>query len=463
MPVSADLPQSTVHSLHTLPGATTALLAAGTTSSLLPNTSPAMTTTAESSSAIQSHRAPASQILASVSLSKNGSAAQPGASQASTVSSSRTNENTATAVGAAAGVAPTMTAAHKRQRHMLVFVDPDDAHTPYWWPAMVVPHSEYSLFKRTMGPNVELPGVGQLLVCYFEDASFSVVSEADTLPFGPSLPPYTSYLAGPSAARFRKDKAVLLATDHWQTGRVPPFFTWLASPTVSRDASPIRKQDLLPPLKHQKVPLPHPQTPLTSHIPTDLLLAQVGNKSRKPTSAAGSRQKKNQTTANARLNSSDKLQKKVKMERPPYQKPPRLYSSAMDLCTGSATPTSEAEQCSSISSLHSSSSTELDNSARQPTPPLLSALSPPITILMHQTGSLVESPPMTLPSPDRSVVEFVSDTSTAKHASPLQPPNESESANRLQQTPPQSLRTAMSMSKKRRWIDRYNTQLQAQI
>ncbi|KAI8899363.1 hypothetical protein BC833DRAFT_585930 [Globomyces pollinis-pini] len=110
----------------------------------------------------------------------------------------------------------------------LVFVDPDDVNATHWWPAMVVPQKEWSLFNKTTGGKQVFPKHGELLVSYFEDGSFSIVSEKDTKPFSPLAAPYTDYLK--IGNNFCKDKGVLLATLYWQTGKTPHYFQWLRDP-----------------------------------------------------------------------------------------------------------------------------------------------------------------------------------------------------------------------------------------
>ncbi|KAJ3272731.1 hypothetical protein HDV01_005258 [Terramyces sp. JEL0728] len=139
----------------------------------------------------------------------------------------------------------------------LVFVDPDDSKATYWWPAMVVPEGEWSLFQKSQGVRVPIPKEGELLVCYFEDGSFSVVSEKDTLPFSPFTEPYTKYVS--VGNRFCKDKGVVLATVYWQTGHAPSYFSWLT------EAKKKRKLTKSPVLK--KTEIKSPATP-NSHSPT---------------------------------------------------------------------------------------------------------------------------------------------------------------------------------------------------
>ncbi|KAL3896862.1 MAG: hypothetical protein SGCHY_003807 [Lobulomycetales sp.] len=101
---------------------------------------------------------------------------------------------------------------------------------------MIIPEAELDQFCAAVSDGgkvkVQLPDVGEFLVAYFEDASFSIVSEDDVIPFDPREPPYTSYVQGPDAARFCTDKGVLLATTYWQKHALPPSFTWLKEETI---------------------------------------------------------------------------------------------------------------------------------------------------------------------------------------------------------------------------------------
>ncbi|KAI8837526.1 hypothetical protein BC829DRAFT_455428 [Chytridium lagenaria] len=109
----------------------------------------------------------------------------------------------------------------------VVFVDPDDDDAPWWWPALVVPPSEFEKFKKSVDSDVTEPKDGEYLVCYFEDGSFSIIPETDAVPFNPLRPPYTLYVSGPDGPQFKADNAVRLATQFWDTGIPPPSFRWL--------------------------------------------------------------------------------------------------------------------------------------------------------------------------------------------------------------------------------------------
>jgi hypothetical protein len=78
-----------------------------------------------------------------------------------------------------------------------------------------------------MDYDVQYPTEGENVVCYFEDGSFSIVPEKDQLPFDPKGPPYTTYIEGPNASNFQKDKAVTLATNYFEKGVIPQSFKWL--------------------------------------------------------------------------------------------------------------------------------------------------------------------------------------------------------------------------------------------
>ncbi|KAJ3396964.1 hypothetical protein HDU92_001255 [Lobulomyces angularis] len=115
-------------------------------------------------------------------------------------------------------------------KRKVIFVDPDDPDVAYWWPALIIPIHEIPLFRKFHDlEKVFLPEDGEYLVCYFEDGSFSVVGEADVIPFNPTLPPYTSYVSGPDSNRFCNDKAVILATAYYEKEIVPNSFLWLKS------------------------------------------------------------------------------------------------------------------------------------------------------------------------------------------------------------------------------------------
>ncbi|KND00924.1 uncharacterized protein SPPG_09168 [Spizellomyces punctatus DAOM BR117] len=90
-----------------------------------------------------------------------------------------------------------------------VFVYPDDAAYPYWWPAMVVPISE---IDESM-PEVERPN--QRIVSYFENHSFSAVDPQEIRLFIPDEEPYLTFSKIPG---FGNDKAVKKALRFIETG-----------------------------------------------------------------------------------------------------------------------------------------------------------------------------------------------------------------------------------------------------
>jgi len=117
-----------------------------------------------------------------------------------------------------------------KQRRKVVFVNPDDDHYLYWWPALVVPEIEYNLFKQSYDDsnNFKIPNENEILVCYFEDGSFSVIPESDSVPFSLTSSPYTKYISDPNiSTAFKNDNAVKLAKLYLETGEIPSTFLWL--------------------------------------------------------------------------------------------------------------------------------------------------------------------------------------------------------------------------------------------
>ncbi|ORX48107.1 hypothetical protein BCR36DRAFT_294191 [Piromyces finnis] len=132
-----------------------------------------------------------------------------------------------------------------KPRRKVVFVNPEDDGCLYWWPAIVVPEIEYNLFKQSYDDsnNFKIPNENEILVCYFEDGSFSVINETDSLPFSLNTSPYTKYLADPNISQaFKNDKAVKLAKLYLETGEIPSTFLWLKDvPTEDKNEKYMEK------------------------------------------------------------------------------------------------------------------------------------------------------------------------------------------------------------------------------
>ncbi|KAJ3371489.1 hypothetical protein HDU91_005131 [Kappamyces sp. JEL0680] len=111
----------------------------------------------------------------------------------------------------------------RKPPHAIVWVDPQDEKAKYWWPALVIPASLFHL----MDPSVTLPTAQstELLVCYFEDASFSVVPASDTMAFSPFSHPFQDWSNHQS---FRSDRGVMLAMQYWQSHILPKHITFLS-------------------------------------------------------------------------------------------------------------------------------------------------------------------------------------------------------------------------------------------
>lgn len=118
---------------------------------------------------------------------------------------------------------------HTALRQKIVFVDPEDPTCPFWWPALIVPAEHLHLFPHT-DPGSSAPSPDEIVVCYFEDGSFSVVPQSAMQPFSLKSGLYVKYRNDPELGQsFLQDRAVLRATKFWAEGIVPQAFSWLTS------------------------------------------------------------------------------------------------------------------------------------------------------------------------------------------------------------------------------------------
>jgi hypothetical protein len=106
------------------------------------------------------------------------------------------------------------------------------------WPALVIPKSHFSLLP----PQVDLPHSNSqdILVCYFEDGSFSIVGQNDTIPFQSGLQQWSTLKS------FLHDRALLLATYCYSQSDkklvLPPMFTWYTgNPRVNERSIPSKR------------------------------------------------------------------------------------------------------------------------------------------------------------------------------------------------------------------------------
>jgi hypothetical protein len=113
-------------------------------------------------------------------------------------------------------------------RQKVVFVDPEDPGCPFWWPALIVPKEFLHLF-----PSTDQSGSGgsdEIVVCYFEDGSFSVVPQTAIQPFSLKNGLYLKYKNDSRIGQaFLQDRAVLRATRFCIEGTVPQAFSWLTT------------------------------------------------------------------------------------------------------------------------------------------------------------------------------------------------------------------------------------------
>lgn len=153
-------------------------------------------------------------------------------------------------------------------RERVVFVDPEDDSCPYWWPALIVPTEYIHLFQQSISEPVPLTST-DLVVCYFEDGSFSVVPEDAIRAFNVEKEPFVSYRSHPEyGRRFVTDRAVIRALKFCTEGMVPLSFTWLHSSAGSDGRLMEHKQDTLEHGSKPTTEIKHePRRPVTDIAP----------------------------------------------------------------------------------------------------------------------------------------------------------------------------------------------------
>lgn len=104
----------------------------------------------------------------------------------------------------------------------IVFVDPQDPCEEFWWPAVVVNPAEREHFFSEMGEPIAINN--DILVCYFEDASYSAVKNSEITPFARDAEPFVSYLSNKTFLKTKGAKNMLSFIDE---GKVPSKFKWL--------------------------------------------------------------------------------------------------------------------------------------------------------------------------------------------------------------------------------------------
>lgn len=104
----------------------------------------------------------------------------------------------------------------------IVFVDPQDPNEKFWWPAIVVNDHELDHFFSEMGEPI--PTNNDILVCYFEDASYSAVKTTEITPFTRDKEPFVSYLKNKAFLKTRGAKNMLSYIDE---NKIPGKFKWL--------------------------------------------------------------------------------------------------------------------------------------------------------------------------------------------------------------------------------------------
>lgn len=106
----------------------------------------------------------------------------------------------------------------------IVFVDPQDPSEPFWWPAIIVTPPEYDHFFKLMGEPIDVHD--SILVCYFEDASYSVASASEIKRYKADDPFFIRYF---ESKEFLKTKGAKMFLKYVNENKIPSKFKWLKS------------------------------------------------------------------------------------------------------------------------------------------------------------------------------------------------------------------------------------------
>lgn len=105
----------------------------------------------------------------------------------------------------------------------IVFVDPQDKKEKFWWPGIIVDQEEYDSFFKEMGEPVTIEN-DCVLVCYFEDASYSSVKKDDIKMYDHNDPDIIQWMEDKKYKKTRAIKAMLAFLDD---NKIPTKFKWL--------------------------------------------------------------------------------------------------------------------------------------------------------------------------------------------------------------------------------------------
>lgn len=104
----------------------------------------------------------------------------------------------------------------------IVFVDPQEPSEQFWWPGIIVPPHDYDHFFKQMGDPIDVQD--SILVCYFEDASYSAVNSTEIKPFSPEDPFFIDYF---KSKEFMKTKGAKILLKYLEENKIPNKFKWL--------------------------------------------------------------------------------------------------------------------------------------------------------------------------------------------------------------------------------------------
>ncbi|OMJ21493.1 hypothetical protein AYI70_g3463 [Smittium culicis] len=108
------------------------------------------------------------------------------------------------------------------EHKQIVFVDPLDRNTKYWWAAMIVPKSEID-----SSMNCDAVTENECVVRYFEDNKFSIVPYSDLAVFDINKEPYLRFKES-AGSELDLDSGIQLALEYLNSGKLPTDFKWAA-------------------------------------------------------------------------------------------------------------------------------------------------------------------------------------------------------------------------------------------
>ncbi|KAM0675678.1 hypothetical protein GVAV_001046 [Gurleya vavrai] len=118
----------------------------------------------------------------------------------------------------------------------IVLVDPQDNNEKYWWLAIVVDPLDYKVFFSEMGEAID---VHDSLVCYFEDGSYSSVSESEIKELKVDCEPFINWINEKEFCSLRAYKNYKKFVNE---GKIPSKFKWLKKKKMEKESEGVFKK-----------------------------------------------------------------------------------------------------------------------------------------------------------------------------------------------------------------------------